>query len=141
MNKIVRILVIALLITGSAGQGSASSGGPLCLQRNGNATEETKFKNLKVQAGQLADAILGADYGRAADLTFPKLIELMGGRQRFISALETGMKELQSEQFRITSITVGEPRGVVEAESQIYAIVPTTMRMKVPEGFWSEKHS
>ena len=134
MNKIVSILIIPLLITGSAWEASASSRGPLNLQRNGNAPEETKFKNLKVQAGQLTDAVLRADYERAADLTFPKLIELMGGRQRFISVMETGMKEVQSEQFRITSITVGEPRGVVEAESQIYAIVPTTMRIKVREG-------
>jgi len=132
VNRIVGTLIVPLLIMASPCEASAIFKKPLNLQRA--APEETKYKNLKTQADELTEAVLKADYGRAVDLTFPKLIELMGGRRKFISVMEEGMKEMQSEQFRIMSITVEEPEGVVEAESQIYAIVPTTMRIKVPEG-------
>ena len=108
----------------------------LCLSIQGAASTQKAIdhKKLKLQAQELCDATLKGDFGRAADLTYPKLIQLMGGRTQYLAVLEKGMKETQSAQFQISSMTVGEPRDIFKFNTQHYAIVPTIMRMKVPQG-------
>jgi hypothetical protein len=74
------------------------------------------------------------DFARGADLTYPKLVELMGGRAQYIAIVQRAMKELQTDQTRLESFTVGEPRDVNQIDKEYYAIIPTTMKIKVPEG-------
>ena len=123
-------LTLALTITCSGSGSVQKKAGEQATTRLDAASNE----RVKVQAQELSDAVLKADYARAADLTYPRLIELIGGRAKFISAMDEEMKQVQSDVFRIESIAVGEPRDVIEVEGQIYAIVPTTMKMKVIEG-------
>jgi len=89
---------------------------------------------IKHQAQELSDAMIKGDYNKAADLTYPKLVELMGGRAKFISETEKVFKQMEAQQMRIVSNAIGEPRDMMEIKDEIYAIVPTEMRMKVPEG-------
>ena len=91
-------------------------------------------QKLKQQAQELTDAMVNGNYARAVDLTYPKLVRLIGGRTQLIAVLEKEMAEMNSDQFRLSSITVGEPHGVIQVSRQHYAIVPTTMRFKVREG-------
>lgn len=91
-------------------------------------------ERLKQQAQELSDAMVNGNYARAADLTYPKLVRLIGGRTQFIAAVEKEMAEIKSDQFRLSSITVGEPQDIIHVQRQHYAIVPTTMRFKVREG-------
>ena len=93
-----------------------------------------RYPSLKTQADELNQASLKGDDARAADLTYPKLIEVMGGREQYIRNLQAVREEMQSEKFSVLSATIEEPTDVVEVEKQLYAIVPLTMRMKVPEG-------
>ena len=99
-----------------------------------NTQRNVDTARLKLQAQELSDATLNGDYARAADLTFPKLVTLLGGRAKYIANLKKGMAEMDTPQFKITSITVGEPQDIFEASQKHYAIVPTIMRMKVAEG-------
>ena len=91
-------------------------------------------ERIKQQAQELCDAMLKGDFDKAAELTHPKLIELMGGRTRYISKAREAMSQTQSEQFRIESVTVLDPRDLIEVKTEKYVIVPTTMKIKVPEG-------
>jgi hypothetical protein len=135
MRRLLIISIMTLVLMGIAcGASNSSTQQALNQQRNAAEPVARKYPRLKMQADQLNEAVLKGDYAKAAELTYPKLIELMGGRMSFMSAMENGMRQTQSERFRIVSITVGEARDVLEVEKQIYAIVPTTMRMKVPEG-------
>ena len=95
---------------------------------------EVNQEKLKQQAQELSDAVLNSNFARAADLTFPKLVRLLGGRAQYMATLEKGMKEVQSDRFRISSIVVGEPRDILKVNRNYYAIVPNTMRMQVSEG-------
>lgn len=91
-------------------------------------------ERIKQQAQELCDAMLTANFDKAADLTYPKLIELMGGRTKFISTVRDAMGQVQTEQFRVEAVTVGEPHDLIHVKAHKYVIVPTTMKMKVPEG-------
>lgn len=99
------------------------------------STQRAKsYPNAKIQANQLNDAVLAGDYEKAADLTYKKLIELIGGRAKYISALKGGMNETQSDRFRIITTVSDEPTQIIEVGSDVYAVLPTTMRIKVAEG-------
>ena len=107
---------------------------PSSQQPKTRPVEQADRERLKQQAQELSDAVMSGNYARAADLTFPKLVTLMGGRTQFIALMEKGMAETSTDQFRISSVTVGEPGQIIQVNRQRYAIVPTTSRYKVPEG-------
>ena len=124
--KIRQLVIVALLVLYVA-----------CGRQNipqSNNSVAARYPSLKAQADELNQASLKGDDARAADLTYPKLIEVMGGREQYIHNLQTVRDKMQSEKFSVLSATIEEPTDVIEVDKQLYAIVPLTMRMKVPEG-------
>lgn len=89
---------------------------------------------IKAQAEKIAGAMAEEDYGTVADLTHPKVVEMMGGRARMIAFVDKSMKEMRAEGFVIETFTVGEPQKVTDIGGRLYVTVPTKMRMKVPTG-------
>lgn len=98
------------------------------------AQTQINHENLKQQAQELSDAVVKGDFARAADLTYPKLVRLMGGRTQFIAAFKKSMAEIPSDQFRLSKVTVADSRDIQKINREHYAIVPTKMEMKVREG-------
>ena len=98
------------------------------------STPSKQYPNAKTLANQLNEAVLSEDYERAADLTYPKLIQLIGGRAKYLAVLKGGMNETQSDRFRIISTVSDDPTDIIEVGSDVYAILPTTMKIKVAEG-------
>lgn len=95
---------------------------------------QVNTEKLKQQAQQLSDAVVKGDFAGATDLTYPKLVRLLGGRAKFIAHFKKSINELQSDRFRLSEIAVGEPRDIVRVGREYYAIVPSKMRFKVAEG-------
>src|SRR5262245_19305870 len=92
------------------------------------------YPKAREQANQLSEAMLSGNYERAADLTYPKLVELIGGRTKYVGVLETQFKDMEAQNFRLISNVAADPQDVIEVEKVIYAIVPTTMKIRVREG-------
>src|SRR6476620_5708324 len=84
------------------------------------STPSKQYPNAKTQANQLNDAVLSEDYEKAADLTYPQLIQLIGGRAKYLAGLKGGMDETQSDRFRIISTVSGDPTGIIEVGSDVY---------------------
>jgi hypothetical protein len=122
-------LLIFNAVCGNANRSTANAQSP---QANSKAPKS--YPNARIQANQLNDAMLAGDYAKAADLTNPKLIQLIGGRAKYLTVLKNGMSETQSESFRIISSVSDDATDVIEVGSHVYAIVPTTMKIKVVEG-------
>ena len=99
-----------------------------------NTPKLGNYPNLRLQAIQLTDATLRGDYETVQKLTYPKLIEVGGGAERFRNTVKETVKEIESKGIRIESLSVGEPQDFMEADQRIYAIVPTKMKLRVPEG-------
>jgi hypothetical protein len=132
INSILIALVLLQIAFGKTEYSERIAGGS---SSQSKATPAPKpYPNAKTQANQLNDAVLSGDYAKAADLTYPKLVELIGGRAEYLAVLEAGMKETQSDGFRIISSVTGDPKDVIEDGNVVYAILPTTMRIKVAEG-------
>lgn len=95
------------------------------------ATRQKDYPNLKAQAGQWAEAYVREDYEKVAALTLPKQVELMGGAEGMARILRRGLK---GGGAKMLSIRVGEPGEVIPLGRQLFAIVPTTLKMREPRG-------
>ena len=130
--RILATVLISLLVTQVACAKTPSAANAPSPQSTSTASKQ--YPNAKAQANQLNDAVLSGDYEKAADLTYPKLIELIGGRAKYLAVLKGGMNETQSDRFRIISTVSDDPTDIIEIGSDVYAILPTTMKIKVAEG-------
>jgi hypothetical protein len=96
--------------------------------------EDVKVEEIKARAEEASNAFIKGDYQKFVDLTYPKLVELMGGREKMISLTEGQMREMKAQGVEFMSTTVDVPREVVPAGPQVFSIVPYTLKMKTPEG-------
>lgn len=93
-----------------------------------------KSQRLRAQAEEVGQAFERKDFNRMAELTYPKLVEILGGRARMVAFLERGVRELEAEGSAILSTTIGEPLEVISVGKEFYAIVPTVIKIRVKGG-------
>jgi hypothetical protein len=99
-----------------------------------NATADPETERIRQVAQGSGTALSKGDYKALVDLTFPKVVELMGGRKKMIELLRRGTEEMKKQGSAILSAEVAEPKEVIKSGKRRFAIVPMTVRMKVPEG-------
>ena len=75
------------------------------------------------------------------DLTYPKVIAAAGGRDKMIAALAKGLKEMEAEGVVVLSSTAAAPRQIVHVSGWIYAVVPTTLKVKAQDGIFQTESS
>jgi hypothetical protein len=102
-------------------------------------TEGLKVEEIKAKAEESSSSFISGDYQKMVDLTYPKVVELMGGREKMISSVEQQMKEMKAQGVEFTSTSVEVPKEVVAADSQFFAIVPYTLKMKTSEGILTQQ--
>ena len=101
--------------------------------------EEIKVEEIKAKAEETTNAFINGDYQKFLDLTYPKLVELMGGRAKMISSVEQQMKEMKAQGVEFTSASFGVPKEIVPAGSQLFAIVPYTLKLKTSGGVLTQQ--
>jgi hypothetical protein len=87
---------------------------------------------IRQKAQECADAMLQGDYGKMADLTHPKIVKMMGGRDRIVATIQSGMEQMKAQKISIVSYKVEAPAEVVGSGSDHAAVVPATLEMKGP---------
>ena len=98
------------------------------------AQEPLKKEEIKKQAQGLGDATIKGDYAKVIDATHDGIVKLMGGRDKAIKAIETGMKGVADKGFTITKFTVGDAGESFTEGANTFVILPTAMEMKTPGG-------
>jgi len=104
-------------------------------------TLSDSYPALVAQAQEVNDAFRRRDFVRMVDLTYPKVIESAGGRDKMIASLAKGMKEMESEGVSVLSSTAGAPTQIVHVSEWIYAVVPTTLKVKAKDGIFQTESS
>jgi len=99
------------------------------------------YPNLVARAQEVNDAFRRRDFARMADLTYPKVIEAAGGRDKIIASLAKGLKDMEAEGVSVLSSTAGEPTQIVHVSGSIYAVVPTTLKVKAQDGIFKTESS
>lgn len=96
---------------------------------------------VKKQAQEMADALIAGNYEKMADLTYPALVELLGGKAKMVAGLKQEMNEGSVENFRLLSMPADEPKRVVKSYDYLLAVVPVTMRVKMLDGVYAQRIS
>ena len=99
------------------------------------------YPNLVAQAQEVNDAFRRRDFSRMVDLTYPKVIEAAGGRDKMVAALAKGMKEMEAEGVVVLSSTAGAPTQIVHIAGSVYAVLPTTLKVKAQDGIFQTESS
>ena len=105
------------------------------------ATTVESYPSLVAQAQEVNDALRRRDFARMVDLTYAKVTEAAGGRDKMIAAFAKGMKDMESEGVSVLSSTAEAPTQIVHASNWIYAVVPTTLKVKAKEGIFQTESS
>ena len=95
---------------------------------------KTAFPGLKVQAEMLAKATVEGDFAKVADLTYPKLVEAFGGKEKMIAVLKNDSAQMKTEGFELAAMTIGEIKQIAKIETEVFAVVPLKITIKSPDG-------
>jgi len=99
------------------------------------------YPNLTARAKELETALASKDYAKVIDLTYPKVVEVGGGREKLLAAMTSEMKTMEAEGVELLSSTAAPPSQFVSDASGIYAIVPVTTKIKAKDGIFQTEGS
>src|ERR1044072_389272 len=98
------------------------------------STTPENYPALAAQAKEISDALLRKDFDRLMDLTFPKVLEVGGGREKMMAQARNEMKETEAQGVTVLSSTVSEPTQIIHDAGSIYAVVVNTLKLKARDG-------
>src|ERR1051325_12140981 len=94
----------------------------------GTASSAENYPNLTARANELGEALGRKDYAKVVDLTYPKVIESAGGRDKLLAAMTNELKTMEAEGVQIISSKSSPPSQFVHDAGGIYAVVPMTSK-------------
>jgi hypothetical protein len=103
--------------------------------------QSENYPTLVAQAQEVNDAFRRRDFARMVDLTYPRVIEAAGGRDRMVESLTKEMKAMEAEGVFVLSSTAGAPTQIIHVSGSIYAVVPTTLKVKAQDGIFQTEGS
>jgi hypothetical protein len=86
---------------------------------------------IKEQAELTASALLHDNYEALMKFTYPKIVEMVGGRDKMVSMIKKGKVEMGQQGISFERVIIGQPSTSVKAGSEIHCLVPQTIFMKV----------
>ena len=98
------------------------------------ARADPQTQRVRTIAAESSAALSSRNYARVVDLTYPKLVEMIGGRDQMIEMLRSGTEEMKAHGSAILGAEVAEPREIVTAGDKQFAIVPEIVRIQVSSG-------
>jgi hypothetical protein len=120
------VLVLGLSIPVLTGCNSKPSGPFIAASR-------VDLSTVRQQAQARANAALQRDHDTFADYTHPRLVELVGGRAKFIENERRVAKEGDAAGLKLVAYEVSEPGELVIEGGSAYVILPTTLRVRAPK--------
>ncbi len=98
------------------------------------AADADRERAVKEQARAACDALVGGELDRFVGWTNPKLVQVMGGRQRLVDMLKSGQKEMARQGIQVLSATIQSRAELAQGGNDWFAIVPYDLEMSVPQG-------
>jgi hypothetical protein len=98
------------------------------------ASADPQTERIRELAADNSAALTSGNYARLVELTYPKVVEMIGGRDKMIETLRRGSEDMKAHGSAILGAEVSEPKEVVTAGDKQFAIVPMTVRVQVPDG-------
>jgi hypothetical protein len=91
----------------------------------------TSYPELEAQAKEIGDALVRKNFQRFTALTYPKLIEMAGGKEKFMKAVAEETKNEEAQGLHMLSSIPTDVTQFLKVSGSLYAVMPTTLRMKM----------
>lgn len=102
---------------------------------------QNRFSDIiKSDCEKMAAAMLQKNYSEIIDYTYPKLVEMAGGKQALLDASKSAFEKMD-ESFKIDKITFGEPQKIYVAGKELHCIVPETLSINTNKGKMQASYS
>jgi hypothetical protein len=98
------------------------------------ASAGPQTERIRKLAAENSAALSSGNYTRLVELTYPKVVEMIGGRDKMIETLRRGSEDMKAHGSAILGAEVSEPKEVVTSGEKQFAIVPMVLRVQVPDG-------
>jgi hypothetical protein len=105
------------------------------------STRSENYPSLTARTKELEEAISRKDYTKMVDLTYPKLVDLLGGREKMLAEMSNQMKSMEAEGVELLSTVPSPPTQFVHESNGIYAVVPVTTKIKAKDGMFQTEGS
>ncbi len=89
---------------------------------------------VKLQANDMARAVLAKDVNKLAGYIPPKLLAEAGGKEKMMIARDTVNKMMKQFGAEIKKISIGEPAKIVTYKKQLQTTLPQTTEVKFMSG-------
>jgi hypothetical protein len=116
MKPLLSIACFCLLLLSAAGQDSAAS------------------VQLTTQARIMADALISSDYATLADYTYPKVVQMMGGKQKMVKLMDSLFLAYKTEGIAFTEINFEPPSSLLNNTTNLQATIIQHLIMQLPQG-------
>ncbi len=80
-------------------------------------------ENIKLQAETMATAFEDKDYSLLLDYTYPKILEIGGGKDMMLQLVKEAIDQINADGYFIDSVTVGQPGDIFEAGNELHALI------------------
>lgn len=94
----------------------------------------TDLQAIKKAAQALATATKNGDAAGLLEGTYPKAVEMMGGKDVAEKKLNSEMGDWKKKGISITKAECSDPMEIQKIDGKLYAVVPMVLEMKLPNG-------
>jgi hypothetical protein len=105
-----------------------------CNDKKKPADTSNYSTSVKVQAEAMGQLMLKRDFESFTKFTYPKIVEIMGGKQNMIAIMEKGSKEMELQGIGFLNVTFGMPSKVITVKDEFQCTLLQTIEMKVAGG-------
>jgi len=95
---------------------------------------QTENENLNSQLGEMKKFFLAEDYDNFANYTYPKVIEMMGGKSNMVKATKQGMDKMKNDGFSFIDLNFKSPTEFLKKDGELQFSLTQIIVMKTPQG-------
>jgi hypothetical protein len=98
------------------------------------ALGQSSNENLNRQVQEMKKLFLAEDYRTFSNYTYPKVIEMFGGKEEMIQATKNGIDQMKKEGYQIVDITYKDASKLLTQDQELQCSLTQELLMQMPQG-------
>ena len=98
------------------------------------AATDPRLAGVREQASRMGEAMVRGDDTVMADMTYSKVVEMNGGREKMLAAIATSRKAMAADGTSFAKVEIGEPGAAIAGGSSLFTVIPETLTLTVKGG-------
>jgi len=95
---------------------------------------QTSNDLLNSQLNEMRELFLAEDYEAFSNYTYPKVIEMMGGKESMIQATRNSINQMKNEGYQIIDIKYKEASDFLKQDDELQCSLTQELTMQLPQG-------